>query len=71
MVIGLISGRAKGELSPWAQTFAWDGENSLFMLGFAYTGWMDALAIFDRALTAAEMARLYQLPDGVKSLPKR
>ena len=66
-----LDGQPQGELSPRVQTFTWDLDKSLIMLGFAYTGWIDDLAIFDRALTAPEIARLHQLPNGVSSLPKR
>jgi hypothetical protein len=38
------------------------------MLGLGYTGWMDDLAVFDRALTADEVRALNRLPRGVSDL---
>jgi hypothetical protein len=40
------------------------------MLGLAYTGWMDDLAVFDRALSPAEVVTLHALPGGVSDLRK-
>jgi hypothetical protein len=38
------------------------------MLGLGYTGWMDDLAVFDRALSAEEVRVLNRLPNGVNGL---
>ena len=38
------------------------------MLGAAYVGHMDDLAIFNRALSAAEVQQLFALKDGVREL---
>jgi len=38
------------------------------MLGLGYTGWIDALAVFDRALSADEVRALHRLPGGVTDL---
>lgn len=63
-----LDGRLQGEMSPRVQTFTWDPEKCLIMLGFAYTGWMDDLAIFNRALSPAEITLLQGLPEGVRQL---
>ena len=38
------------------------------VLGAAYVGSMDDLAVWNRALTAEEIARLHALPGGVETL---
>lgn len=63
-----LDGQPKGQMSPRQQTYTWEKGKSLIMLGFSYTGWLDDLAIFDRALSASEVKTLHGLTDGVKSL---
>ncbi len=63
-----LDGHLQGELRPTTQTYTWDPEKCLIMLGLGYTGWMDDLAIFNRALTPGEILQLHNLPEGVKSL---
>lgn len=55
-----INGEARGGLSPREQTFTWDLDKAMIMLGLSYTGRLDELAIFNRALEPAEIARLHQ-----------
>jgi hypothetical protein len=38
------------------------------MLGVGYVGLMDDLALFDRALTPAEISHLFTLKDGLRTL---
>jgi len=66
-----LDGEFRGEMRPRVQTFTWDTEKCLVMLGLSYTGWLDDLAIFDRALSESEIGLLYRLPGGVRTLPKR
>jgi hypothetical protein len=40
----------------------------LLVLGTSYVGYMDELAVFNRALGDAEVTQLYQLKDGVREL---
>ncbi len=63
-----VDGEYHGQIGAREQTFTWDLERSVMMLGLAYTGWMDDLAVFDRALTAAEVRTLHRLPGGVTDL---
>jgi len=63
-----LDGEFQGEISAREQTFTWDLEQSVMMLGLAYTGWMDDLAVFRRALTPGEIRELYRLPGGVTDL---
>ncbi|MFM8358105.1 MAG: LamG-like jellyroll fold domain-containing protein, partial [Verrucomicrobiota bacterium] len=39
-----LDGELKGELSPREQTWTWNPDETLVMLGLSYTGWMDDLA---------------------------
>jgi hypothetical protein len=45
-----------------------DEEKSLIMLGLGYIGLWDELAVFNRALTPAEVAHLHRLKNGVRDL---
>lgn len=54
-----INGAAAGRLSPREQTFSWDLDKALIMLGLSYVGRLDELAIFDRALEPAEIAAIH------------
>lgn len=63
-----LDGEYHGQISAREQTFTWDLERSVMMLGLAYTGWMDDLAVFRRALSAEEVRELHRLPGGVTDL---
>ena len=45
----------------------WTPEKAAIMLGIAYIGDFDELAIFNRALSDAELRQLYQLPEGLSN----
>lgn len=49
----------------------WDVSQAAIMLGIQYIGDFDDLAIFNRALSAAEVAHLYQLPNGASDIGAR
>jgi hypothetical protein len=63
-----IDGQPVGRLSDRQHTYTWNSEDAVMMLGLGYTGWMDDLAVFDRALSAEEVRVLNRLPDGVNGL---
>jgi hypothetical protein len=63
-----LDGQLVGELPLSQQTYTWDAEKGLIMLGLGYTGWMDDLAIFNRPLSQKEVTRLHRLPRGIQSL---
>lgn len=63
-----LDGIYQGALSARLQTFTWDPSKTLVMLGASYIGLLDELSIFDRALSAAEVIELNQLPNGVPGL---
>lgn len=54
-----VDGRPAGGISPREQTFTWDEQKAVIMLGLAYTGWMDDLRIYNRALTPDEVQALH------------
>ncbi len=53
-----LDGQRQGALTGRTQTFTWDPERAAIMIGLGYTGYFDELALFDRALTAAEVEGL-------------
>jgi hypothetical protein len=63
-----MNGDLKGTIENWDLTFAWDPAQVALVLGAAYIGHMDDLAVFNRALTSVEVKKLYGLKDGVKEL---
>ena len=65
-----LDGKPQGTISPRTQTFTWDVDKTAVMLGLSYVGLYDELSLFNRALTADEVAKLHSLDGGVKSLLK-
>ena len=63
-----IDGQPVGRLSDRQHTYTWNGDDAVMMLGLGYTGWMDDLAVFNRALSAEEVRVLNRLPEGVQGL---
>ena len=60
-----LNGEERAALKPRTQTFTWDYENTLIMLGLSYIGGFDELAIYDRPLAPGEIRAL------TESRPKR
>jgi hypothetical protein len=63
-----IDGQHQGTIENWDLTFGWDPASVQLVLGAAYVGYMDDLAVFNRALTEAEITQLHQLPGGAGQL---
>lgn len=63
-----MNGKLIGTIENWELTFGWNPEQVLLVLGAAYVGDLDDLAVFNRALTADEVQKIYQLPNGVQDL---
>jgi hypothetical protein len=63
-----LDGQYQGQIPPREQTFTWDPAETLIMIGFDYVGRLDDLALFDRALSPAEIELLHRLPRGIASL---
>ncbi len=53
-----VDGVRQGASPAIAEAFAWDMEKATIRLGVNYTGLMDDVAIFSRALSGAEVARI-------------
>jgi len=65
-----LNGELAGSIQNWDLTFGWNPEQTQLVLGAAYVGEMDDLAVFNRALTDTEARELYELKEGVSSLYK-
>lgn len=61
-----LDGKHQGTLGPRAQTFTWDQEKALIMMGLSFIGSYDELAIFNRALTAEEVGQIYNRKEPLK-----
>ena len=63
-----VDGRALGTLAGRTQTYSWNPREVTIALGVQYVGLIDDLAIFNRALDAADIAALHGLSGGVAAL---
>ncbi len=63
-----LNGKPQGSIEKWDLRFEWDPAKVLLVLGAAYVGYQDDLAVFGRALTDAEVDRVYGLKNGVREL---
>lgn len=63
-----LNGKLQGTIENWELTFGWDPARVQLVLGAAYVGYMDDLAVFNRALTDGEVKLLYGLQQGVQEL---
>jgi hypothetical protein len=61
-LVGYINGERAGTLEGRVQMITWDPTRTWMMLGRHYTGAIDEVAVFDRALTDAEVRDVYRLP---------
>ncbi|MCA9263610.1 MAG: LamG domain-containing protein [Planctomycetales bacterium] len=62
-----LNGRSQGTVRRPLR-FSWDIDQTALMIGILYIGDFDDLAAFNRALTAAEIQRVYQLEGGIHKL---
>lgn len=63
-----LNGKLQGTIENWDMSFDWDPTRVMLVLGAAYVGHMDDLAVFDRALTDSDVKLLYGLKQGVQEL---
>jgi hypothetical protein len=63
-----LNGERHGAIENWDLTFGWDPARVLLVLGAAYVGHLDDLAVFNRELTDGEVQQLYGLKHGVREL---
>ena len=63
-----LDGKPQGSIRGWDLTFGWQASKVQLVLAAAYVGHIDDLAAFDRALTAAEVAQIFSLKNGIRDL---
>jgi hypothetical protein len=63
-----LNGQLQGSIENWDLTFGWDPAQVQLVLGAAYVGYLDDLAVFNRALADAEVKQLYNLKNGAREL---
>ena len=63
-----LNGKPQGTIENWDLSFGWDPSRVMLVLGAAYVGHMDDLAVFSRALSDGEVKQLYELKNGVGDL---
>jgi hypothetical protein len=63
-----LNGERMGSIENWDLTFGWDPKDVQLVLGAAYVGHLDDLAVFNRPLTDAEVKRIYGLNHGIREL---
>ncbi len=63
-----LDGKRQGTIQNWDLTFDWDLSQVALVLGAAYVGYMDDLAVFTKALNDEEVAALFKLDKGVAGL---
>ena len=63
-----LNGELQGAIEGWDLTLGWDPAKVALVLGAAYVGHLDDLAVFDRALTDDEVKAVHGLKGGVQDL---
>jgi Domain of Unknown Function (DUF1080)/Concanavalin A-like lectin/glucanases superfamily len=63
-----LNGKLQGTVENWDLTFGWDPASVQLILGAAYVGHLDDLAVFNRALTDSDVKLLHGLKQGVREL---
>jgi hypothetical protein len=63
-----LDGKVQGRIENWDLTIAWDPAQVALVLGASYVGHMDDLAVFNRALSDAEVEQLFDLKGGIADL---
>lgn len=63
-----LNGKSQGRIENWDLSFGWDPASVALVLGASYVGHLDDLAVFDRALSDAEVQQVFQLEGGIQKL---
>lgn len=63
-----LNAKLVGTIENWDLTLGWNPDAVALVLGAAYVGHLDDLAVFNRALTDAEVTQLHGLKTGVREL---
>src|SRR5690606_33285060 len=56
-----LNGERAGRIEGWDMTLDWAADEVELVLGAAYVGHLDDVAVFNRTLTGAEVKQLYRL----------
>jgi hypothetical protein len=59
-----LDGAQVGALTGRTQTFTWNPGETRLLLGVGYVGWIDDVAVYNRALNADEIRELRRAPPG-------
>ncbi len=65
-----MNGELRGTIENWDLTLGWDPAQVFLVLGASYVGHLDDLAVFNRALTDAEIKQIYAFKNGIRELGK-
>lgn len=65
-----LDGERQGQIENWNLTLGWNPQRVMLVLGAAYVGDIDDLAVFNRALADTEVQALYGLQGGARELRK-
>ena len=63
-----LNGKLVGTIENWNLTLGWNPDAVQLVLGAAYVGHLDDLAVFNRALTDAEVTLIHGLKTGIREL---
>ena len=63
-----MNGKLMGTIENWDLTLGWNPESVLLVLGASYVGHLDDLAVFNRAVTDAEVQQIFTLKNGIQEL---
>ena len=66
-----LDGEKIGTFDGWNNTFNWDATQSALTLGYAYNGFVDDVAVFDRELSAAQAQAIFLLHNVISDLRRR
>jgi hypothetical protein len=63
-----LNGKLQGTIENWDLSFGWNPEKVMLVLGAAYVGQLDDLAVFNKAITDYEVKYIHELKSGVSEL---
>ena len=63
-----LNAKLMGTIENWDLTLGWNPDAVALVLGASYVGHLDDLAVFNRALTDAEVKQLFELKTGAREL---
>lgn len=66
-----LNGERMGAIEGWDLKLGWKPEDLQLVLGAAYVGHLDDVAVFNRTLTPDEVKQVYQFKNGVRDLYAR